>query len=37
MRRQVVAAVHGKPPASQPAQVLLDALKATISEPEWPC
>jgi DNA-binding transcriptional LysR family regulator len=36
MRRQVVAAVYGKPPASQPAQVLLDALKATISEPEWP-
>jgi DNA-binding transcriptional LysR family regulator len=36
MRRQVVAAVYGKPPASQPAQVLLDALKATICEPEWP-
>jgi hypothetical protein len=32
----VVAAVYGKPPASQRAQVLLDALKATISEPEWP-
>ncbi|SEF00445.1 DNA-binding transcriptional regulator, LysR family [Streptomyces sp. 3213] len=36
MRRQVVAAVHGKPPASQPAQVLLDALAATVTEPEWP-
>ncbi|MFI6407622.1 LysR substrate-binding domain-containing protein [Streptomyces sp. NPDC050548] len=36
MRRQVVAAVHGKPPASQPAQVLLDALPATVTEPEWP-
>ena len=36
MRRQVVAAVHGKLPASQPAQVLLDALRATVSEPEWP-
>ena len=36
MRRQVVAAVYGKPPASQPAQVLLDALAATVSEPEWP-
>ena len=36
MRRQVVAAVYGKPPASQPAQVLLDALNATVSEPEWP-
>ncbi len=36
MRRQVVAAVYGKLPASQPAQVLLDALRATVSEPEWP-
>ncbi|GJF33112.1 LysR family transcriptional regulator [Kitasatospora sp. NE20-6] len=36
MRRRVVAAVYGKPPASQPAQVLLDALGATVSEPEWP-
>ncbi|WP_405009370.1 LysR family transcriptional regulator [Kitasatospora sp. NBC_01539] len=36
MRRRVVAAVYGKPPASQPAQVLLDALDATICAPEWP-
>lgn len=36
MRRQVVAAVHGKPPPSRSAQVLLDALNATISEPRWP-
>ncbi|MFD5639165.1 LysR family transcriptional regulator [Streptomyces sp. NPDC127077] len=36
LRRQVVAAVYGKPPASQPAQVLLDALDATVSEPQWP-
>jgi DNA-binding transcriptional LysR family regulator len=36
LRRQVLAAVHGKPPASQPAQVLLDALEATITEPDWP-
>ena len=36
MRRQVVAAVYGKPPASQPAQVLLDALQATVCAPEWP-
>lgn len=36
MRRQVVAAVYGKPPASQPAQVFLDALKATLAEPDWP-
>jgi DNA-binding transcriptional LysR family regulator len=34
--RQVVAAVYGKPPTSQPAQMLLDALKETISEPQWP-
>ncbi|MDX2546352.1 LysR family transcriptional regulator [Streptomyces sp. WI04-05B] len=36
MRRQVVAAVYGKPPASQPARVFLDALDATLAEPEWP-
>ncbi|MEV0738678.1 LysR family transcriptional regulator [Streptomyces sp. NPDC050549] len=36
MRRQVVAAVYGKPPASRPAQVLLDALAATVTEPAWP-
>lgn len=36
LRRQVVAAVHGKRPPSQPAQVLLDALRANISEPCWP-
>jgi DNA-binding transcriptional LysR family regulator len=36
LRRQVVAAVYGKPPASQPAQVLLDALEATVSTPAWP-
>lgn len=36
LHRQVVAAVYGKPPPSQPAQVLLDALRATISEPCWP-
>jgi DNA-binding transcriptional LysR family regulator len=36
LRRQVVAAVHGKLPASQPAQVLLDALKTTIAKPRWP-
>jgi DNA-binding transcriptional LysR family regulator len=36
LRRQVVAAGHGKPPASQPAQVLIAALAATVSEPEWP-
>jgi DNA-binding transcriptional LysR family regulator len=34
--RQVLTAVHGKPPPSQPAQVLLDALTATITEPNWP-
>ncbi|MFJ7967188.1 LysR substrate-binding domain-containing protein [Streptomyces sp. NPDC096324] len=28
--------VYGKPPASQPAQVLLDAPNATVSEPRWP-
>ncbi|HEV2638669.1 MAG TPA: LysR substrate-binding domain-containing protein [Actinocrinis sp.] len=36
LRRQVAAAVYGKPPASRPAQMLLDALKATIREPQWP-
>jgi DNA-binding transcriptional LysR family regulator len=36
MRRQVVAAVYGKPPAPRPAQLLLDALTATLAEPEWP-
>lgn len=36
MGRQVVAAVYGKPPASQPAQMLLDALRETVSEPAWP-
>ncbi|AXG83071.1 LysR family transcriptional regulator [Streptomyces paludis] len=36
MRRRVVAAVYGKPPASQPAQVLLDALDATLTAPRWP-
>lgn len=36
MRRQVMAAVHGKPPVSQPARVLLDALAETVAEPEWP-
>jgi DNA-binding transcriptional LysR family regulator len=36
LRRQVLAALCGKPPASQPAQMLLDALNATISEPGWP-
>ncbi|MEW1722905.1 hypothetical protein [Streptomyces sp. NPDC093109] len=36
MRGQVVAAAYGEPPASQPAQVLLDALNATVREPEWP-
>lgn len=34
--RQVLAAVYGKPPASRPAQVLLDALAQTIAEPAWP-
>ncbi|MDT7668223.1 MAG: hypothetical protein QOC74_1006 [Pseudonocardiales bacterium] len=34
--RQVLAAVCGKPPPSQPAQVLLSALAATITEPGWP-
>jgi DNA-binding transcriptional LysR family regulator len=34
--RQVLAAVYGKPPASRPAQVLLDALAATLAEPVWP-
>jgi len=33
MRRQVVAAVYGKPPASQPAQVLLDALTRPQRDP----
>jgi DNA-binding transcriptional LysR family regulator len=36
LARQVLAALHGKPPPSQPAQVLLDALAATITEPAWP-
>jgi DNA-binding transcriptional LysR family regulator len=36
MRRRVMAAVHGKPPASQPAQLLLDALAETVARPEWP-
>jgi DNA-binding transcriptional LysR family regulator len=36
LRRHVVAAVHGKPPASAPAQLLMDALTATITEPVWP-
>jgi len=36
LRRQVLAALCGKPPASQPAQMLLDALSATITEPSWP-
>lgn len=34
--RQVLAAVLGKPPASRPAQILLDSLAATITEPNWP-
>ena len=36
LRRLVVAAVYGKPPASAPAQLLMDALAATIEEPRWP-
>jgi len=36
LRRQVLTAVYGKPPASQPAQTLLNALAATITEPCWP-
>ncbi|WP_028936196.1 LysR family transcriptional regulator [Pseudonocardia spinosispora] len=36
LRRQVLTAVCGKPPPSQPAQVLLDALAATVTEPDWP-
>jgi DNA-binding transcriptional LysR family regulator len=36
LRRQVIAAVYGKPPAAKPVQVLLDALDVTISEPQWP-
>ncbi|TDD55059.1 LysR family transcriptional regulator [Kribbella antibiotica] len=36
LARQVITAVHGKPPASRPAQVLLDALNATIAKPAWP-
>jgi DNA-binding transcriptional LysR family regulator len=36
LRRHVVAAVYGKPPASAPAQLLLDALTETITEPCWP-
>jgi DNA-binding transcriptional LysR family regulator len=34
--RQVLAAVLGKPPPSRPAQILLDSLAATITEPNWP-
>jgi hypothetical protein len=36
LRRQVVAAVHGKRPAARPAQLLIDALRATMAEPAWP-
>jgi DNA-binding transcriptional LysR family regulator len=36
LRRQVLTAVHGKLPASRPAQVLLDALTTTITKPQWP-
>jgi DNA-binding transcriptional LysR family regulator len=36
LRRQVVAAVHGKPPVARPAQMLIDALRATMAEPTWP-
>jgi DNA-binding transcriptional LysR family regulator len=36
LSRQVLAAVIGKPPASRPAQMLLDALASTITEPHWP-
>jgi len=35
LTRQVLVAAHGKPLA-QPAQVLLDALSATLVEPDWP-
>jgi DNA-binding transcriptional LysR family regulator len=34
--RQIVAAVHGRPPHSKPAQILLDALCRTVSAPGWP-
>jgi DNA-binding transcriptional LysR family regulator len=36
LSRQVVAAVHGKPPAAKPAQVLLDALTGTVTAQRWP-
>ena len=36
LRRQVVAAVHGKPPVARPAQLLIDALRGTMTEPAWP-
>lgn len=34
--RQVLTAVYGKPPPSQPARTLLEALAATVTEPTWP-
>jgi DNA-binding transcriptional LysR family regulator len=36
LSRHVLVAVLGKPPPSRPAQMLLDSLAATISEPNWP-
>jgi DNA-binding transcriptional LysR family regulator len=36
LRRHVVAAAHGKLPASKPAQVLLDTLTVTAMPPPWP-
>jgi DNA-binding transcriptional LysR family regulator len=36
MGRHVLAAVAGKPPPSRPAQMLLDALAATITAHKWP-
>lgn len=36
LSRQVLAAVHGKPPPSRPAQMPLEALATTIAEPVWP-
>jgi hypothetical protein len=36
LRRQVVAAVYGKPFASAPVQPLMNGLTDTINEPCWP-
>jgi DNA-binding transcriptional LysR family regulator len=36
LSRNVLAAVYGKPPPSRPAQVFLNALADTMTEPRWP-